>query len=101
MRKNSSRDSEATEIRHVFRQFCASFAGIKLTNNQPAQALFSCFSPSGFKYFRTLVTNVSATSFLGWSFLGKYMLGISNLKVLSALRGAHLTKKAVVFCLLW
>ena len=42
MRKNSSRDSEATEIRHVFRQFCASFAAIELANNQPAQALF-CF----------------------------------------------------------
>ena len=40
--ENSSRDSQATEIRHVFRQFCASFAGIKLANNQPAQALF-CF----------------------------------------------------------
>ena len=29
------------------------------------------------------------------------MLGSSNLKVLSDLRRAHLTKKAIVFCLLW
>ena len=49
--KNSSRDSQGTEIRHVFRQFCASFAGIKLANNQPAQALFwfPAFLPDWFK----------------------------------------------------
>jgi len=49
--KNSSRHSQGTEIHHVFRQFCASFAGIKLANNQPAQALFSfpAFLPDWFK----------------------------------------------------
>ena len=51
--ENSSRDSQATEIRHVFRQFCASFAGIKLANNQPAQALF-CLPA-----FLPLVLNIS------------------------------------------
>ena len=55
-----------------------------------------CFSPSGFKYFRTLVANIRATNFLGSFFLRKCMLPTVVLinKVRSALR-AHLTKKAV------
>ena len=60
--ENSSRDSQATEIRHVFRQFCASFAGIKLANNQPAQALFwfPAFLPDWFKNISGLWSQIKA-----------------------------------------
>ena len=49
--KNSSRYSQGTETRHVFCQFWASFGGIKLANNQPAEALFCfpAFLPDWFK----------------------------------------------------
>ena len=60
--KNSSRDLQGTEIRHVFRQFCASFAGIKLANNQPAQALFCfpAFLPDWFKNISGLWSQIKA-----------------------------------------
>ena len=60
--KNSSRDSQGTEIRHVFRQFCASFAGIELASNQPAQALFCfpAFLPYWFKNISGLWSQIKA-----------------------------------------
>ena len=99
--KNSSRDSQATEIRlsSILREFCGN-----QTCEQPTCScfvLFSCFSPYGFQYFRTLVADKSATNFLGCLVLFRksYAPICSINKVLSAFRGAHLTKKAV-FCLL-
>ena len=60
--KNSSRDLQGTEIRNVFRQFCASFAGIELANNQPAQALFCfpAFLPYWFKNISGLWSQIKA-----------------------------------------
>ena len=63
--------------------------------------LVFCFSPSGFKYLRTLVANIRFTNFLGSSFFRKvYAPNWSINKVLSALRGPHFTEKAVFFNLL-
>ena len=57
--------------------------------------LFFCFSPSGFKYFRTLVANIRSTNFLGSSLFWKVYAPNCSTEVLSSLRGAHFAEKAV------
>ena len=95
--KNSSTDSQATEIRpsSILREFCGNQTCEQSTYS--CFVLFSCFFPYGFKYFRTLVVDISATNFLGCLVLFRksYAPICSVNKVFSALRGAHLTKKAV------
>ena len=83
-----ARNWNSSRLSSILREFCGN-----QTCEQPTCSsfvLFSCFSPSGFKYFRTLVADVSATNFLGLCFLRKYMLPFAVLIKSFLLCGQHI-----------
>ena len=90
---------KSSRLSSILREFRGSQTCEQLTCS--SLVLVFCFSPSGFKYFRTLVANIGSTNFLGSSFFWKlYAPNCVINKVLCALRGAHLTKRSSFFLLI-